>query len=64
MVDFVVLFLESLLHMSVADPGFPVGGCGPRRGALDSRGGYASKILYVKTKEFGPFGGHGPSRPL
>ena len=27
---------------AVADPGFPVGGCGPRRGGMDSRGGYAS----------------------
>ena len=26
-------------------------------GAVDSRGGYVSKILYVKTKELGPLGG-------
>ena len=47
--------------MSVADPGFPVGG-----GGVDSRGGYVSKILYVKMKESGPLGGacagHAPSR--
>ena len=43
--------------LPVADPGFPVGGRGPRRGAVDSRGGYVSKILYVKTKESGPLGG-------
>ena len=42
----------------VADPGFPVGGGrGPRRGSMDSQGGYISKILYVKTKESGPLGG-------
>ena len=32
---------------------------------MDSRGGYVSKILYVKMKEFGPLGacaGHAPSR--
>ena len=26
-------------------------------GSVDSRGGYVSKILYVKTKELGPLGG-------
>ena len=26
-------------------------------GGVDSRGGYVSKILYVKTKELGPLGG-------
>ena len=26
-------------------------------GAVDSRGGYVSQILYVKTKESGPLGG-------
>ena len=40
----------------MADPGFPVGGRGPHRGGLGSRGGYVSKILYVSTKESGPFG--------
>ena len=42
---------------AVADPGFPVGGRGPRRGGVDPRGGYITKILYVKTKESGPVGG-------
>ena len=42
---------------AVADPGFPVGGLEPRKGGMDSRGGYVSKILYVKTKESGPLGG-------
>ena len=46
----------------MADPGFPVGGRGPRRGAVDSLGGYVSKILYVKTKELGPLGGARPPR--
>ena len=41
----------------VADPGFPVGVRGPRRGAVDPRGGYVLKILHVKTKESGPVGG-------
>ena len=44
-------------RMSVVDPGFPIGGCGPCRGAMDSRGSYISKILYVKMKESGPVGG-------
>ena len=44
----------------MADPGFPLGGCGPRRGGMDSQGGYVSKILYVKTKESGPLGGRAP----
>ena len=41
----------------VADPGFPVsGGVDLVGGGVDSQGGYISKILYVKTKEFGPMG--------
>ena len=35
---------------------FPYGGRGPRKGGMDTRGGYISKILYVKTKESGPLG--------
>ena len=35
----------------MADPGFPVGGAWTSKGGMDSRGGYVSKILYVKTKE-------------
>ena len=45
------------LALSVADPGFPIGGCQPHRGGTNSRGGFISKILYVKTKESGPLGG-------
>ena len=42
----------------MADPGFPVGGgVDLVAGGVDSRGGYVSKILYVKTKELGPLGG-------
>ena len=35
-----------------------------RKGGVDSRGGYVSKILYVKTKESGPLGGVCQVRPL
>ena len=42
----------------MADPGFPVGGAWTSlEGGVDSLGGYISKILYVETKECGPFGG-------
>ena len=44
----------SNLTSSVADPRFPIGGRGPRKGGVDSRGGYVSKILYVEKKESGP----------
>ena len=44
--------------VSVVDPGFPVGG------GVNSRGGYTSKMLYVKTKESGPLGGVRWVRPL
>ena len=30
---------------------------------MDSRGGYVSKILYVKTKELGPLGGRAQLDP-
>ena len=50
-------FHSNCISITVADPGFPVGGRGPHRGDVDSRGGYISKILYVKTKESGPLGG-------
>ena len=54
---------EKKLILPVADPGFPAGG----GGCVDSRSGYVSKILYVKTKESGPLGGGGSvsrARPL
>ena len=49
--------MTNLDRYSVADPGFPVGGAVDLIGVIDSRCGYISKILYVKTKESGPFGG-------
>ena len=51
------------VYESVPDPGFPVGGRGPRKRGVDSRGSYVSKILYVKTKESGPLGGRAPGTP-
>ena len=44
---------------------FPLGGMDVVKGGVASRGGYISKILYVKMKESGPLGGgvHG-ARPL
>ena len=48
----------------MADPGYSVGGRETRRGDVDSRGSYVSKILYVKTKESGPFGGVPGAHPL
>ena len=42
----------------MADPGFPVGGRGPRRGGpWTPEAGTFQKILYVKMKESGPVGG-------
>ena len=51
-----------LYHSTVVDPGFS-GGCRPRRGGIDSRVSYVSKILYVKTKESGPLGERAPGTP-
>ena len=48
----------------MTDPGFPVGERGPHRGAVDSRGGYISHILYIETEESGPLGGVRQARPL
>ena len=55
-----MLMLEKVslrFGVTVADPGFPVGG------AVDPRGGYISKNLHVKTKESGPVGGRAPGTP-
>ena len=41
----------------MVDPGFPVGGVDLVGRDVDSRGGYVSKILYVKTKESGTLEG-------
>ena len=52
-----------MCEITVADPGFPIGGgMDLVGGGVDSRGGYISKILYVKTKELGPLGGPRPPR--
>ena len=52
------------IRVSLADPGFPVGEgmdlAGGGGGGVDSRGGYISKILCVKTKGSGPLGGRAP----
>ena len=37
--------------LTVADPGFPVEGCQPRRGGANSWGGYVSKNLYVNNEQ-------------
>ena len=42
----------------MADPGFPIGGHGPHRGALTPKVAMFHKNLYVKMKELGPLGGH------
>ena len=56
-------WLAKLRIFAVADPGFPIGGRGPRRGAVYPRGSYVSKILHVKMKESGPVGGRAPGAP-
>ena len=42
--------------LSVADPGFPIGGAN-LIGGVNSRRGYISKNLYIEMKESGPLGG-------
>ena len=42
---------------------FPWGAPTSKGGGANSRGGYVSKILYVKTKESGPLGGRAPAAP-
>ena len=42
------------MPLAVEDPGFPIGDVDLVGGGVDSRGGYVSKILYVKMKESGP----------
>ena len=48
---------------AMTDPGFPVGGTTLVGGGANSRDSYLSKILYIKTKECGPLGGHAPAVP-
>ena len=42
---------------------FPQGGVDLVGGSVDSRGGYISKILYIKMKESGPLGEGGGRAP-
>ena len=51
------LEINFLDYSHLEDPGFPMGGCGLGRGAIDPRGGYILKILHVKMKESGSVGG-------
>ena len=46
-----------VVPISVADPGFPVGGVHPLGGGMDLRRGHFSVKMYAKTKELGPIGG-------
>ena len=55
--DFGYNFPQKTASQSVADPGFPVGGRGPRTGGRGPPRRYVSKILHVKTKESGSVGG-------
>ena len=53
----------------MADPGFPVGGCGPIRGVWTHWGGVDPQCrhffakMYVKMKELDPVGGRAPGTP-
>ena len=51
--------------MSVADPGFPVGGgMHPLGGGVNLRHGHFLVKMYAKMKELGPIGrGHVPGTP-
>ena len=49
--------------LSVADPGFPIGGRAPVRGGMDLRCGHFSVKMYAKMKELGPIGGRAPGTP-
>ena len=48
--------------LSVADPGFLVGGCGAFRGGVEPRPGHFLAKMYAKMKEFGPVGARGVGR--
>ena len=49
--------------MSVADPGFPVGGMHPLGGGMDLQRGHFLVKMYAKMKELGPIGGRAPDTP-
>ena len=56
-----------MCSLSVADPGFPIGGVHPLGGVMDLRHGHFLVKMYVKMKELGPIGGacagHAPLDP-
>ena len=56
-------FVERLITISGGSRISRRGGRQPRRGGANSRGGYVSKIFYVKMKESGPLGGRAPAAP-
>ena len=49
--------------ISVADPGFSVGGAWTHWGGVDPRCGHFLAKMYAKMKELGPIGGHAPGTP-
>ena len=49
--------------ITVADPGFPVGGGVDPLGGVDLRHGCFLAKMYAKTKELGPVGGRVPGTP-
>ena len=59
----IIMYIIMIHYYVVADPGFPVGGRGPRTGERGPPRWYIMKILYVKTKESGPIGGRAPGTP-
>ena len=60
-----MILAQNLTYVrSMADPGFLQRGVDLVGGGMDSRYGYVSKILYVKTKESGPLGGVRRARSL
>ena len=56
--------MSSLVSLSVANQGFPVGRHAPIRVGVDLRHGCFSVKMYAKMKELGPIGGrHAPGVP-
>ena len=58
---FILFLIES--NYAVADPGFPIGGRAPIRGAWTSDVGTFRLKVYAKMKELGHIGGHVPGTP-
>ena len=55
--------LHEVWSMSVADPGFPVGGRRPRRRAPTPEAAMFRKICMSKRKNLDPWGGRAPAAP-